>query len=407
MAAHSGPNISNSGLVFHFDMDNTVKSWKGKPTENLQDPDFNNWSSSATINILQIKSPVNHTVYEIIDDNTGLYLNASRSLTVPDDSSTYTYSIYIKKTSGGTSARLGFNYGLTGGATIIQRNARFNSDTGAAVQGSAEDLGEWWRWQFSITNNSTGNTNLYCRFYPATGFYDSGDNPQATGTAIVSGMQIEQNSFATPFVVDTRSNTEAILDLSGAKTITPSNLSYNSDNTFGFDGTDDYLTLSSSIDTYDKSFTLEAWIKRSVAGVEHGIIGDLQYNWFQFFVTGGNKIYNRFGYYDNGTTRNEVSGSTNIGTDWTHVAVTFENGVGQKIYVNGELDGLNTDGNPFALTGGSRGPRYLGRADNNAFGSNPAYFNGQIANFKGYSDRALDANEIKKNYNATRGRYGI
>src|SRR6056300_550159 len=36
MSAYSGPEISNDGLVFHFDIENTDKSFKGKPTTNIR-----------------------------------------------------------------------------------------------------------------------------------------------------------------------------------------------------------------------------------------------------------------------------------------------------------------------------------------------------------------------------------
>lgn len=35
MSTHSGPNNSEDGLVFYYDMANTQKSWRGKPTTNF------------------------------------------------------------------------------------------------------------------------------------------------------------------------------------------------------------------------------------------------------------------------------------------------------------------------------------------------------------------------------------
>ena len=34
MSISSGPDISNNGLVFYYDMNNNQKSWKGQPTTN-------------------------------------------------------------------------------------------------------------------------------------------------------------------------------------------------------------------------------------------------------------------------------------------------------------------------------------------------------------------------------------
>ena len=55
MACVSGTNIVNDGLVFHFDLENGVKSWKGKPTSNLAAG--KTWSDAAnsfiTYNVIE------------------------------------------------------------------------------------------------------------------------------------------------------------------------------------------------------------------------------------------------------------------------------------------------------------------------------------------------------------------
>ena len=44
MSCSSGPNIVTNGLVFEYDMGNTQKSWKGKPTTNTANQSLSVWN---------------------------------------------------------------------------------------------------------------------------------------------------------------------------------------------------------------------------------------------------------------------------------------------------------------------------------------------------------------------------
>ena len=394
MGLSHSPSIITNGLVFCYDMNNVQKSWKGKPTTNLQLPNVIDWSNSATVTLLAELSPIGTPVYSVTDNNSGSYLASTRSITVPNDSNTYTISIYIKKTYGATSTRLGFNSGFSGGTTVAY-NQRFNSDTGVGTYGSTVDLGNWWRWQFQITNNNTGNTTLYCSFYPATGFYDSGDNSAATGTAIVSSVQIEQNTFATPFVNGSRSNTQAILDLTNNNTITATNLTYNSNGTFSFNN--GYLSVP-SID-FSNEQTIEIWLKptendsakrnpynQAYGGYgtwTHEPNGTINY----YYGDAGSDANPRYGHTSSFTvSENEIAcvcTTRNSSTSWW-----YKNGIQYNSYVHSFGSLAPTSANILIGTG------YAG-----------AYV-GNIYLVKLYN-RALSAAEIAQNFNAIRGRYGL
>jgi hypothetical protein len=396
--AHS-PRIVTNGLVFAYDMANTHKSWKGAPTTNLQLPNIIDWSNSAIVALMpSVTSPTGSPVYSVTD-NTTSYPASTRNITVPNDSSTYTLSIHIAKTFGGTSATLGFNSGFSGGTTLVQLNQRFNSDTGVGT-GSTEDLGDWWRWKFQLTNNSSGNTTLYCSFYPATGFHNSGDNATATGTAIVSAIQIEQQPYATPFVVGTRSNTQAIVDLTGNNTVTATSLTYASDGTFSFNGSSNSITFPENSALNTQTPTVEVWVKTNATTqngfwFEKGTVNS-QYSFFQE----GSSIQWRT--HNGSTIVTQSLSSSNISTsNYSHCVATIEGGQ-KKIYVNGVLKAsvawsstipTNANGCSIGAYGGYSGGRGY-------------YYNGNIALVKIYN-RALTASEVQQNFNALRGRYGL
>ena len=86
---------------------------------------------------------------------------------------------------------------------------------------------------------------------------------------------------------------------------------------------------------------------------------------------------------------------------WNHVVCTFsgtstQGGTGNlKVYINGNLVGSNvTSGSPYLSTA-----IRIGRLNN-------AYYNGSIASVMIHS-KELSIQEIRQNFNATRGRYGI
>ena len=164
----------------------------------IQDQNVYNWVKSASVE--REMSLLNNYAYVIIDDNTTSSLSINNSIDILNNNNTYAMSVYVEKTTGQTSPMLGFNCKFSGGIEPIELKPRFNSDAGVGSMGTAESLSGWWRWQFPITNNNTGNTTLAFNFLPAAGFHNSEDNPTATGSATISSMQLELGEVATPFV---------------------------------------------------------------------------------------------------------------------------------------------------------------------------------------------------------------
>jgi hypothetical protein len=410
MALAHSPKIATNGLLLCIDQGNIDKSWKGAPATNLfTETNLNNWTKTATTATSSFVTPFGDPVYEITDTNASSYLNVSRSITVANDSSSYTMSCFIKKTYGATSARLGFNTSFNGG-TAVNYNQRFNSDTGVATLGTVIDYGDWWYWYFTVTNNSTGNTTFNCSFYPATAPYNTSDNVTGVGAAFIGGLMFVAGSVAARFANGTRSNTQTVLDLTRRNTITATSLTYASNNSFSFNGTSDYLTAP----TFDmttlsaQEITLEAWVNHT------NLTGSQAYinNWYNFTAgdqrgvilrTFNDQVYPSF-WWCWGANYNAVYASsfTMSPETWYHVVGTYTKNVAARIYVNGVLYNSTTDtsvNNDIVYD--TTNKFNVGRSPING-----SWMNGQIAQTNIYN-RALTEAEIVQNFNAHRGRYGI
>jgi hypothetical protein len=138
----------------------------------------------------------------LTDNSAAAFQGMGKTVTVANDNTTYTASIYVRKTTGGTSATFGVNLQLTGG-TLVTAQPRLNTDTGALINGTGtvQNAGAYWRLTTTVTNNTTGNTTLALAVYPATAAYNSGtDSAAATGSAIIYGAQLEAGAFATSYI---------------------------------------------------------------------------------------------------------------------------------------------------------------------------------------------------------------
>jgi hypothetical protein len=165
-----------------------------------------------------------------------------------------------------------------------------------------------------------------------------------------------------------------------------------------FDGVDDYVSVSSiSVST----FTYQGWVYNTPSGNS----GDFGYfhtgGTFGLAISeggnhgvGGGSITGDFYYYN---SSNAVVLNYNLSPNvWVNVASVI-NGSSKtlQLYINGSLQSTtNVTNTQSSIT-------EFGR-----YSGNDHYFNGRVSNTQIYN-RALTAQEIQQNYNATRGRYGI
>lgn len=159
------------------------------------EPTTSPWVAVLTPNVaLQIVGDEYGFEFQLEDDNATGYEGYQQIITVPDDTTSYTASVFIKKNTS-WDAVPGYNFQLTGGSTVSQ-NIRLNMDTGAAsTGGSVIDYGDFWRVYSTITNNASGNTNLVFSIYPATReTFAGGDNAASQGTNTFKGFMVSRGS---------------------------------------------------------------------------------------------------------------------------------------------------------------------------------------------------------------------
>jgi hypothetical protein len=217
----------------------------------------------------------------------------------------------------------------------------------------------------------------------------------SSGTFQITDIQLEAKSTATTFASGTRSATQSILDLTGVNAITANSLTYDSNGNFSFNGSSNYLTAVSA-GTYS-SYSIELWVKMNSLSGEQRL----------FSTPGGGTFTVRwngsdFDFHYNPSdgsppsTVTSSSGLTFSTANYYHLVATNSPTNGARFYVNGVLTG--TGERAIDL---SSSPWYFGVDRTLTLWSNCV-----LPAAKVYS-KELSANEVRQNFNALRGRYGI
>lgn len=156
-------------------------------------------TSNASVTANTAADPVGTVSADTVSDIGAGALGFVRQVVgVADDDATYCASIFVLKTSGGTSKTVALKITLDNGGTPLTKLLRVNTDLGTVLSGTGavEDYSaSWWRVSLTATNNSTGNTEALIDFYPAIDNYDgSGSTASVTGSATVAFAQLELGS---------------------------------------------------------------------------------------------------------------------------------------------------------------------------------------------------------------------
>lgn len=233
----------------------------------LQSEDFSTtWIVVGTpvITTNSTVSPDGNTTADTIEDDNGSgFESLLQNITIANDSTSWTSSIYVLKDSN-TSRFPEIQMIFTGGTTVAAA-VQLNTSTGAvnhrlgAGSASAEDAGDFWRLVITEPNNSTGNTVLEARIFPAVTTTFGLIQQAATGSIIVWGAQVENADFLTSYiptttVAVTRAAETVSIPLSG----------------FGFDNTQYSAHMKGTMDYADNGLTIEVQFWRIQTGTtEH------------------------------------------------------------------------------------------------------------------------------------------
>jgi hypothetical protein len=208
---------------------------------------------------------------------------------------------------------------------------------------------------------------------------------------------LEQHNTVYPstYINGTRSNTQALQDLIGGNTIDVNSATYNNDGSFTFNGTTDYLSSPTSINAK----TVIAWVKLSTTAggdyVVYGLDANGADNWFGINT---NKV-NLYGTQSSDVNNFALTGTTTLNATNYYQIAGIVDGQTAKVFLNGVQENSVTqvftiapwNTQPFIGTRGTLFQRF---------------FPGIIASVLVY-DRVLTNEEIRQNFNATRGRYGL
>ena len=364
MACAAGPNIVEDGLVFYYDMENTQKSWKGKPTTNVVPTNLSTYTVDNGCSVVATGeyyrgNPVYRATFPA-GTLPRFRWNFSYSA-----GQTFTGSVYYRSVSGNQSNPALYFREINFGNSYAQVNFDYTT--------------EWTKKEITHTFAGTG-TSMFL-------FYRSSSNTTIPIVIDLALPQVEQNSFATPFVNGTRSDTQAIVDLVGGNTVTAQSLTYNSDNTFEFDGINDYIDCGSIPMT--GKLTASAWVKLNATGIFQHILDSSNNSW-HLAILSTNRPY-----LYNAVTNHGAAPPLSVNT-W--YMITGVQGTTLDLYINGALaqsiaSNVNVTTNNVFVGAWQEPPVQR-------------YFNGNIDNAQIYN-RALSAAEVQQNFNALRGRYGI
>ena len=429
MSTSLGTSCDHKNVVFEFDMENTKKSWIGKPGTNLLT------SAMATCSGALTRQTAHHEAYTYTNNVAAYGRKDTTKITItPSGNTSDPYADFGFQAATGNSATTGDKYYISfdyktvkGGdepALIVAYADGYKNPTNANVgtfdSATVVTLPDGWkRRTVGVTITSGGNGgHTHWRF----GQSSSGEEVEF----YVDNFQVVESPVPMAWRDGTLSSTQGLLDISGeGNTITLGNLTYNSDYSFEFDGTDDFFTLPVEY-THLESCSFEIVItfdaiptqNQVLFGYKHipgyslppvGSIYMLGTSGFRASVIDPTNVYTQIADTTNGN-------HSNLSTNTTyHVVVTKDVVDGSlKIYRNGVLG----DSDTFSASGFAQWTSVgsyigqdnldVGRSSNTSttHGFINSYFNGKLYKAKIYN-KALSADEVTNLFESIRGRYGI
>jgi len=440
MSITFGPKIRMANLSLLIDKNNSVRSWKGKPITNFtrSSNNHNNHPSNKPFSTIAHSSTTNAVstdveppfpgldVWKLTDTGTDSQnLRYSFKFDVTNDSwmdydEFYTWStwIYLPSEFAGrwTNTSIGCFQNTSGvdwhSATGYDSTYNYYGAGSVMTQVINPDMtlfDEWQRFGISfkpltsniqLSQNSGNDNNKFVAGYLRPNISDA-VNGGFPYHFYVSGGQLEESNFASPFVSDSRSSTEAFLDISGKNhTITATSVDYNTDGSFQFDGSNDKLTVTHSSDIQPTdAMSWMAWV----------YVDSSQTNLYPRIFDKGNLLVHIGNSFPSslaqnvsnstGSLRQAAIGSTVPHSTWTHLAGSYDGRYG-RLYKNGELI-KTTDWTTNATINSTTQGMYI--AGN---GDNSRAFKGKIENFAFYS-AAITGDDIKNAFEATRDIYSV
>ena len=394
MGSFSGPEIVTNGLVLQYDMGNTLKSWKGKPATNfLTNGHFSGGNgitqesgSNATNEIILFANP-GSSDYVLRQTGTSAFTEYQLNLSTQMIAGT----TYVMSGWYGESV----NYSSADGSRMFHSRAYSTSGahnaTGNGIGTVLETKvvnGITWKYCYQTVTTPADYNNVF-EWYLGYG------GSAYTGHRYYTDLQVEIGTFPSRFVNGTRSTTQALLDMTKRNTITTTSPTYNNDGSFSFNGGTERLTLSSTIGPINNNFTMSAWINSTNISATQNI---LSMNGPYFMRIDGSKV--RFNVLTD-TWLFQPGTTTLLSNTWYFLTMVWNGTAGTWTgYINGTQEfSVSKSGTVTPTT-------FYGYVGYTPEGGEQSNFQGQIP-IVYYYNRALSAAEVRQNFNAKRGRFGI
>lgn len=397
MSVASGPKTVTDGLVFAYDMNNTDRSWEGKPTTNFYS---NGQFAGGTGMPQEFGSNPTNTVISFPDNPgiSGYVLEQSMGVAFTEyqidlttqllPSTTYVLSGWYAESP---------DYSCADGSRMFHCRAFSASGNNVALGNGIGTVitttvinGITWRYCYATITTPSDYNNLFNWYL--------GYGPSSyTGKRYYTNIQMELGSYPSRFVDGTRSTTQSLLDLTSKTIITMTSPIYNNDGTFSFNGGTDSIALAASIGPMGNNFTISAWMNSTNIAATQNI---LSMNGPYFMRIDGSRV--RFNVltdswlFQNGTT-------TLLSNTWYFLSMVWNGTAGTWTgYINDTQEfSVSKSGSINAAYSnfyGYVGYTPQGGEQSNFFGQIPVVY---------YYNRALSALEVSQNFNAIRGRYGV
>jgi len=396
MPAIGGPNITEDGLVFAYDLGN-VRSYKGEPTTNILNDNILGHGSSAYLG----EDAVGKFIQ--LSDLTSNYSRFQLPSIPVSSNDTYTWSFELMSLEGiEPTNQMHFD---TNEYSDQYPNSN-DLSRASAIHRKPDSLvaGEWTPFSLTVTMKD-GLTGAY-----TYDFFNFRYPVFRNKRIYYRNMQFEFKDHPTQYAGQgaTRSNTESLIDLTGNRIIDVSSPSFDSNAKLTFDGTGDKIDTGITSENWGaENFSLEGWIKYDNVQHDDGWF-ELGRNPDDSSVFGLSTVTRTGRFYFYWINGEGVNGGHNFSSNaiannqWIHMVITHSatNSTTQsdlynntKVYVNGVEMSHSPGGSANVTT-----------TKKLFVGSQQYTFSGDIDIFK-YYNRVLSPEQIAQNYNSTKNRF--
>jgi len=377
MGIARGTNIVRDGLIYGYDsgygLDNfkPTRFYKGKPAVNMLNSgdNFGNWNktrnsgSDPTVTSDVAPGPFENTLADkLFLPNDGSYPRLYQYFT-PASTATHTFSVWLKAQSPSQGVFVG---------------AFRNSPWALPSHTSFSITDEWVNYTFAVNPLDTSSHQIYI------GSHDNHKGKEF----LIYGAQLETGSSRSTFVDGTRSATGGLIDLKRTTNIDISNISFHSNGQPTFDGTGDYIDVTTDFGTLNQ-YSFE-YIENPQQTHKMPISSRLNTNFYKYGAYSWR--------YKHGGTLGEYYHTAGATSGWHHWVISYD-GARLKIYQDNVLIGNTVPHLGSAdWSGGLKIGWWSAGADYD--------FNGDIPVMKFYN-KGLTADEVAQNYKAYKNRFNL